>query len=183
MIAVGLFVDRDALFNTRYRGLFPGGSFHLLGAQVAAVVAITIWSALMSYLILKAIAIFMPIRVDTDIEKTGLDMTLNNLNTDYDWDKILLPNPHPNANIISNRNSKKRTRQRLIKVINAIIAVNRLLQHGSNSVRFRHEIKAYNTKVLAQSWSSIRPFQQQPLTITSASASGRIRPPYTKPHS
>ena len=168
MIAVGLFVDRDALFNTRNSGLFQNGSFHLLGAQVAAIVAIMLWSSMWSYLTLKAIATFMPIRVDKDTEETGLDVSLNKINTDYDWDKILSPNPDPTKTAGS---SKERTRKQLAKVITAIIAVNRLIQNGSNS-RFRHKIKEHNTKILAQSWSSIRPVQ----------TSARIRPMHTEPH-
>lgn len=166
---MGLFVDRDALFNTRHRGLFRSGSFELLGAQVAAVVVIMAWSALMSYLVLKSVLYFMPIRVDLETEDAGLDMSLNKINTDYDWDKILSPNPDPTVEQATA--TKRQTRQRLAAVINAIIAVNRLMQSSSQS-RIRHQLKAYNTKVLAQSWSSVRPLH----------TSARVRPQHAQPH-
>ena len=168
MIAVGLFIDRDALFNTRYGGLFQNGTFHLLGAQIAAIICVMAWSGLLSYLCLKVISTFMLIRVDYETEEAGLDMTLNKINTDYDWDKILAPNPDPTKTASS---SKQQTKRQLAKVINAIIAVNRFMGRSSSS-KFGNQLKAYNTKVLAQSWSSIRPVQ----------SSARIRPMHTEPH-
>lgn len=205
LLAVGLLADRDALFNSRgHAGLFMrGGSAHLLGAQIAAVVAVVAWSALASYLSLKAIATWVvPIRVGLSEEESGLDMTLNKINTDADWDKILSPNPDPTKpRAAALAASKASSRRKLAKVITAIMAVNRLMAGkgtgkgkggkggggggghevgGAQVAKFSNQLKAYNTKVLAQSWSSV----MRPGGIASASTSTetRIRPMYTEPH-
>lgn len=166
MIAVGLLADSDPLFNTNGSGLFQSGSFHLLGAQMAAIISIMAWSGLLSYLCLKVVAKFIPLRVDYETEETGLDVTLNKINTDFEWDKILAPNPDPTKKASS---SRRKTQRKLAKVINAIIAVNRLI---AGSSKFGNQLKAYNTKVLAQSWSSVH----------NANSSARVRPMYTEPH-
>lgn len=179
-----------------------GGSFHLLGAQIAAIVAVGGWSALTSYLSLKAIAHAVPsIRIDLADEVTGLDMTLNKINTDADWDKILSPHPDPTKpKTAAAAASKASSRRKLAKVINAIMAVNRLMAAsktggrrrsaggdesgggeggdknlGATSIsKFGHQLKAYNTKVLAQSWSSV---------VRPSEGEDRSRPLYTEPHS
>ena len=55
MIAVGLFVDEDTIENytSGRKGLFKGGGLYLLGVQILAVVSITIWSATVTFLLLK----------------------------------------------------------------------------------------------------------------------------------
>lgn len=161
-----------------------GGSFHLLGAQFLAIVAVGGWSALTSYLSLKAIANVVPsLRIDLSDELTGLDMTLNKINTDADWDKILSPNPDPTKP--KGAAHKASSRRKLAKVITAIMAVNRLMAGSkmgkrgeedkmgpASNFKFGSQLKAYNTKVLAQSWSSVvRPSED------------RSRPMYTEPHS
>ena len=207
LLAVGLLADRDALFNSRgHAGLFMrGGSAHLLGAQIAAVVAVVAWSALASYLSLKAIATWVvPIRVGLSEEESGLDMTLNKINTDADWDKILSPNPDPTKpRAAALAASKASSRRKLAKVITAIMAVNRLMAGkgtgkgkggkggggggghevgGAQVAKFSNQLKAYNTKVLAQSWSSVMRPGGGGIASASTSTETRIRPMYTEPH-
>ncbi|KAJ6223431.1 hypothetical protein RDWZM_001976 [Blomia tropicalis] len=168
MLSIGLMISRNTLFNATHSGLFQSGSFHLFGSQIAAILAVGIWSAMMSYLILKGIMVLLPIRIDKELEEVGIDLSLNNINTDLDWDKILMPNPGPT---FTSSTTRRKTRQKLMKVVNAMIAVQRLIQLSSKN-RFRRHIKAYNTKVLAQSWSAVQPL------VTSA----RVRPAHTEPH-
>jgi ammonia channel protein AmtB len=54
LIAVGFFVDIDPLEDTTagQRGVFHGGGWRLLGVQTLAVVAISGWSAIISFILL-----------------------------------------------------------------------------------------------------------------------------------
>lgn len=54
LLAVGLFASNDSLENTTMgrSGVFHGGGFYLLGIQLLAVVVITVWSSVLSLVIL-----------------------------------------------------------------------------------------------------------------------------------
>ncbi|MBO8141149.1 MAG: ammonium transporter [Firmicutes bacterium] len=65
-LAVGLFA-RDG-------GLFTGGGWQLLGAQVAGVLAVFLWTAIASVAALRLIRLSVPLRVTEEEELQGLDL-------------------------------------------------------------------------------------------------------------
>lgn len=75
MLAVGLFVERDSLLRLSRggAGVFRGGGFYLLGVQALAVLTISTWSCLSTYLILWVINRVVPIRMSLEEEKIGAD--------------------------------------------------------------------------------------------------------------
>ena len=54
MLAVGLFAEKDHLEGfSAYAGLFHGGGFYLLGVQILACVSCILWSACITFLLIK----------------------------------------------------------------------------------------------------------------------------------
>ncbi|MDQ0219121.1 ammonium transporter [Peribacillus cavernae] len=74
-IATGLFAT-TSVNSAGADGLFYG-DFSLLWKQVVAIVATYIFIAIITYVIAKAINVFVPIRVDEEQESLGLDITLH----------------------------------------------------------------------------------------------------------
>lgn len=54
MMAVGLFPDKDYFqkITNGYSGVFKGGGFYLLGVQMLAIVALSSWAAISTFIIL-----------------------------------------------------------------------------------------------------------------------------------
>ncbi|KAL1441816.1 hypothetical protein MTO96_008323 [Rhipicephalus appendiculatus] len=75
MLAVGLFVEKDSLLRLSRggAGVFRGGGFYLLGVQAVAVLAITAWSCVSTYVILWGINRIVPIRMSLEEEQIGAD--------------------------------------------------------------------------------------------------------------
>jgi ammonium transporter, Amt family len=74
-IATGLFAT-TSVNPAGADGLFYG-DFSLLWKQVVAIIATSIFIALITYIIAKIINVFLPIRVDEEQESLGLDITLH----------------------------------------------------------------------------------------------------------
>lgn len=181
MIAVGLFIEQDSLFEITYNGLFKDGDFTLLGVQLFSIIVIMSWSALVTYLILRSINKYIPIRISEEREKIGLDLSMNNITTNFDVDSIL----STKFDIISVSKSAaaKRSKHRLKHITRAIMAVNRFMQLVPN--KFKHETKSFNTKLLAQSWSAIPPLANESPCTTTVEVKTTFhpnRPMYTRPH-
>ncbi|CAN8013920.1 unnamed protein product, partial [Ixodes persulcatus] len=75
MLAVGLFVEMDTLLRLSKggTGLFRGGGWYLLGVQALAVLIISVWSCVATFIILWAINHIVPIRMSPDEERVGAD--------------------------------------------------------------------------------------------------------------
>lgn len=71
-ISAGLFAT--ALVNPNVFGLFEGNA-HLLGAQALAVLVVAAFSFFGSYLLLKLVNVFSPLRVTQKEEDEGLDLS------------------------------------------------------------------------------------------------------------
>lgn len=80
-LCVGLFASFDVnaivASEAASAGLFYGGGFALLGVQIVAVLACAAFSGIVSYLILKIISYFTPLRVEEFEEVNGLDSSLH----------------------------------------------------------------------------------------------------------
>ncbi|WP_207369365.1 ammonium transporter [Heyndrickxia coagulans] len=74
-IATGLFASK-AVNSAGANGLFYGDP-SLVWKQLVAIVSTYIFVGIASFIIIKAIQLFMPIRVDEEAEKRGLDITLH----------------------------------------------------------------------------------------------------------
>jgi len=87
-LMVGLFAD-DAVNELGSDGLFLGGGADLLVEQIIAVVAVFIFSFVVSYLIGLLLKAFLPggIRVSEDEENTGLDLTQHS-ETGYSLERV-----------------------------------------------------------------------------------------------
>ncbi|RUS45535.1 ammonium transporter [Cohnella sp. AR92] len=73
-LAVGLF----ALPGTTARaGLFHGGGWHLLGAQALGLMVVAAWGFGLTWLALRLINAWRPVRVTADEERIGLDVALH----------------------------------------------------------------------------------------------------------
>lgn len=74
LIAVGLFTEVDNLEKfSKINGVFKGGDGHLLGIQLLAVVALALWSAITSCILLLGIKLTIGLRVTEEEEKLGAD--------------------------------------------------------------------------------------------------------------
>jgi Amt family ammonium transporter len=71
-VAVGLFAT--AAVNPAVRGLFYGNSAQL-GIQVLAVAVVSAFAFIGSYLLLRLVDVFSPLRVSAKEEDEGLDMS------------------------------------------------------------------------------------------------------------
>lgn len=81
-IATGLFassaVNPTATGEgTLGEGLFISGSYHLLLEQIFSIVVCIVFSAVVSFVIFKIIALFTDLRVNENIEAQGLDIALH----------------------------------------------------------------------------------------------------------
>ncbi|OCR16282.1 ammonium transporter [Helicobacter pullorum] len=80
-IATGLFatssVNGIVSKEAASEGLFYSGDFALLGVQIVAILACFILSAITSFVILKVISFFSPLRVEEVQEVNGLDQSLH----------------------------------------------------------------------------------------------------------
>ncbi|GIX73036.1 ammonium transporter 2 [Caerostris extrusa] len=91
MTAVGLFVEEDPLLNMTggLSGLFKGGGFYFLSVQLLSCVCIATWSMSTTFLLLKAINLFIPIRMTEAKELLGADFNEHNIRHDgYDYDAM-----------------------------------------------------------------------------------------------
>ena len=80
-IATGLFatssVNGIVSKEAASEGLFYSGDFALLGVQIVAILACFVLSAITSFVILKVISFFSPLRVEEVQEANGLDQSLH----------------------------------------------------------------------------------------------------------
>ncbi|TLD87036.1 ammonium transporter [Helicobacter sp. MIT 05-5294] len=80
-IATGLFatssVNEIVSKEAAGEGLFYGGDFSLLFVQIVAIIACFILSGAISFVVLKVISIFVPLRVEEMQEENGLDQSLH----------------------------------------------------------------------------------------------------------
>ena len=80
-IATGLFatssVNGIVSKEAASEGLFYSGEFALLGVQIVAILACFVLSAITSFVILKVISFFSPLRVEEVQEVNGLDQSLH----------------------------------------------------------------------------------------------------------
>ncbi|WAR01949.1 AMT3-like protein, partial [Mya arenaria] len=79
MLVAGLFLRKDKLLNALYlhkasTGLFYGGGLYQLGIQSFAVVAIIIWTVVVSFICLKLIDVTLGLRVSLEEEIIGADI-------------------------------------------------------------------------------------------------------------
>ncbi|HEX3707342.1 MAG TPA: ammonium transporter [Mycobacteriales bacterium] len=76
-LLVGVFASTAVDPAIRFDGLIDGGSAHLLGVQVLAVVVTIGWAFTMSWLIATAVQRTIGLRVDESDEVQGLDATIH----------------------------------------------------------------------------------------------------------
>ncbi|MCB2355609.1 ammonium transporter [Clostridium estertheticum] len=75
VLATGIFASK-AINSAGANGLIYG-NIKLVGIQLIAIVAIIAYSAIMTFIILKVISIFMSLRVTSEEEMEGLDVSLH----------------------------------------------------------------------------------------------------------
>ncbi|EDV26927.1 uncharacterized protein TRIADDRAFT_1344, partial [Trichoplax adhaerens] len=74
MLAAGLFAQKELTDQfSIYDGLFYGGGMHLFGIQMLAVVCVTIWTLVTSFIVLLLIKVSMGIRLTEEEEHLGAD--------------------------------------------------------------------------------------------------------------
>ncbi|RKP53981.1 ammonium transporter [Cohnella endophytica] len=73
-IAVGLFAMPG---TSAYSGLLYGGGWHLLGVQALGLLVVAVWGFILTWLVLKLIRKFQPVRVSRDEELVGLDIGIH----------------------------------------------------------------------------------------------------------
>ncbi|GFQ94499.1 putative ammonium transporter 2 [Trichonephila clavata] len=93
MMAVGLFVERDTLMELSHglTGLFRGGGWKLLGVQFLAVLVVSAWSMITTFMLLFIINKFVPIRMTPEEEKAGADLVEHNIRFEFDPTKSHYP--------------------------------------------------------------------------------------------
>src|SRR3954471_1962110 len=76
-LLLGLFADRAFNPAIVHQGVFVNGSWELMGNQLVAVGATLVWSAVLTFVILKVLHLVIPggLRVSEEDEETGLDLT------------------------------------------------------------------------------------------------------------
>ena len=74
MIAVGLFATKTVNLGIANDGLFYGGGLSLLTAQLIAVVVVWIFAFSVTFVMLKVLSRFIPIRMTKDEERVGADI-------------------------------------------------------------------------------------------------------------
>jgi hypothetical protein len=71
-------------------GLIKGGGFRLLGVQCLAVVSVSLWSGITTWMLLAAIDKIVPIRMCIEEEIIGADLWMHDIKHDnYDFDSII----------------------------------------------------------------------------------------------
>jgi hypothetical protein len=71
-------------------GLFKGGGFHLLGVQCLAVISVSLWSGITTWMLLATIDKVIPIRMCIEEEILGADLWIHNIRHEYyDFDAII----------------------------------------------------------------------------------------------
>ena len=56
MLAVGIFAEKDELEGfSQYSGLLHGGGLYLFGVQLLCCVVLTVWSSIVTYILIKVI--------------------------------------------------------------------------------------------------------------------------------
>ena len=74
LIAAGIFAHKDKLEGySKHNGILHGGGGYLLGVQAYAVVTITIWASLVTFILLWTIDKLIPIRMPAHEELLGAD--------------------------------------------------------------------------------------------------------------
>ncbi|TFE19783.1 ammonium transporter [Cohnella luojiensis] len=73
-LAVGLFAMPGTAAHT---GLFYGGGWYLLGVQALGLLVVAVWGFALTWLVLKLISLFKPVRVSRDEELIGLDIGIH----------------------------------------------------------------------------------------------------------
>lgn len=78
-LALGLFAKPELTSSVGqgYSGLLYGGGFQLLGVQALGLVTVSVWGFALTWLTLKAIGRFVPVRVSRDEELVGLDVGIH----------------------------------------------------------------------------------------------------------
>ncbi|MDL0088789.1 ammonium transporter [Campylobacter gastrosuis] len=76
-VATGLFASKSVNADIAYEGLFVSGDFHLFGEQLLGIGVCIALSAVLSFVIFKAISIFTSLRVSENAEIDGLDVALH----------------------------------------------------------------------------------------------------------
>ncbi|XP_054709112.1 putative ammonium transporter 3 [Uloborus diversus] len=81
MIAVGLFVEKDALLHLSkgQAGILRRGGFHLLGVQTLSIIVLAAWSVVTTYVLLWVINLLVPLRMKPDEEEAGADVVEHNV--------------------------------------------------------------------------------------------------------
>jgi len=76
-LLLGLFADRAFNPGVVHQGVLISGSWELMGDQLIAVGATVVWSAVLTFVILKVLQLVIPggLRVSEEDEETGLDLT------------------------------------------------------------------------------------------------------------
>ena len=82
-LAVGLFATTSAPGNDSLTGLFYGGGFTLLGAQLLGVVTVLAWTGVTMTIFFLLIKAIFGLRVSEEEEITGLDATKHGLPSAY----------------------------------------------------------------------------------------------------
>jgi Amt family ammonium transporter len=88
-LLLGLFADRAFNPAVVHQGVFIDGSWELMGDQLLAVGATLLWSAVLTFVILKVLHLVIPggLRVSEEDEQLGLDLTQHS-ETGYSYDRV-----------------------------------------------------------------------------------------------
>jgi len=88
-LLLGLFADRAFNPAVVHEGALIDGSWELMGDQLIAVGATLVWSAALTFVILKVLHLVIPggLRVSDEDEQTGLDLTQHS-ETGYAYDRV-----------------------------------------------------------------------------------------------
>lgn len=82
-IATGLFATKSVNSSLTGNGLFYGGGAHLFLVQLAATALTILFVAIMCIVLIKALQLVMPMRVDRNEEALGLDIGEHGEEADY----------------------------------------------------------------------------------------------------
>lgn len=85
-IATGLFATKSVNSAVTTNGVFYGGGAHLFLVQLAATAITIVFVTVMGIILIKALQLVMPMRVDRDEEALGLDIGEHGEEADYTVD-------------------------------------------------------------------------------------------------
>lgn len=89
MVAVGLFVEKDSLENlSEYYGVFKGGSWRMLGVQILAVVAVSLWAATITVILLFLVNLIIKLRMPLEMELEGADKWEHGIGEEDDMPEV-----------------------------------------------------------------------------------------------